>query len=85
MYESAPYHSVPITLAFVATRQKAYRKLHCIECGMPFLELDGKVAYVSDSGSNAAGTTQFQPDVWGSIAGVQCPRRTCRQHFRMQF
>ena len=76
-----PYYELPITLVQKATRTKVYRKLHCLECGMPFAEITDKVVAILDFASPLA---EMSPDGLGVVA-CHCPRKICQQRYRFEF
>lgn len=78
---ATPYPLLPITLALVATKQKVYREVHCVECGLPFMSITDKIATIMDFNTP---TDQLQPNVMG-IINTSCTRRSCRQVYRLQF
>jgi hypothetical protein len=79
--ESTPLSYLPITLVMKALQQKTFRKQHCLECGYPFAQIVDKVV-VAFEGDEQIG--KYEPDLIGLVE-VQCPRRQCRQHYRMEF
>jgi hypothetical protein len=62
-------------------KQKVYRHLHCMECGMPIADITDKVVMAYD------GATTFDsliPEAIGLVE-IHCPRSSCKQFFRMEF
>lgn len=76
-----PYHQQPITIVLKAIKQKAYRQLHCLECGQPIADITDKVLMTFD-GDTPVQT--YEPDRLGLIE-IHCPRHQCKQFFRMEF
>jgi hypothetical protein len=79
--ERSPYYQVPITLSLKSISQKFLVDLHCLFCGMPFIQVSDQVVMVSDAFSDPAsfGAGEFGP------ATVHCKRHTCKQRFRVEF
>ena len=76
-----PSYEMPITLVQKAMHHKLYRKLHCIECGIPFAEVTDKVVAILDFASPIA---EMHPDGFGVVA-CHCPRKICQQRYRFEF
>lgn len=74
-----PLHRQPITLAFKALQQKVYRHLHCMECGMPFLDITDKVLIASDAETPVE---QLRPNELGVVT-IHCPRHQCKQYYNL--
>jgi hypothetical protein len=75
-----PYHQQAITVVLKATKQKIYRHMHCIECGMPFADITDKVLMTFD-GDTPIST--YEPDKIGLIE-VHCPRHQCKQYYKLE-
>jgi len=78
----APFHTSPISLGFFAEKQKAYRQIHCIECGLPILEITDRVVYATDAEApieayshNGGANLMFEK---------LCHRHTCKQRYRVE-
>ena len=79
--KATPYYELPMTLSFKAMKQKMYRQIHCMECGMPFCEISDKIVSISDSINPIENLT---PDKIGVVA-TSCTRGSCRQRYRFEF
>lgn len=81
MVQRTPYNEQPITVVLKAVQQKAYRHVHCSECGMPYADITDKILTMFD-GNTIIST--YEPNRIGLIE-VHCPRHTCKQYYRMEF
>lgn len=81
MPDRSPYYQLPLTLSLKSLSVKYLAELHCLFCGMPFLEVSDQVVMVSDSVSDASsfGESQFGPQ------SMRCKRHTCKQYYRTEF
>lgn len=75
-----PYNQQPITIVLKAVRQKVFRQLHCLECGMPIADITDKVLMTFDGDTPIA---TYEPDRMGLIE-IHCNRHQCKQYYRME-
>lgn len=78
---ATPYSAMPITIGLYATKQKVFREIHCIECGMPFLNITDKVITLMDFDTPIE---DYRPDVVGRVQ-MRCTRKNCAQRYVVQF
>jgi hypothetical protein len=76
-----PYNELPITVVSKAVRQKSFRQLHCIECGLPIADITDKVVVLFD---DVTPVEKLVPDVMG-IVEIHCGRHHCKQYYRLEF
>lgn len=74
-----PYHTMPITLVLTTLTQKVYRRLFCMECGKPFLDITDKVASATEG---VEPLDQMQPNEKGFIE-PHCHNHLCKQYYRI--
>lgn len=74
-----PFNTMPITLVLTTLTQKAYRRLHCLECGRPFLDITDKVATATEG---TQPVDQMKPDQKGFIE-PHCHFHYCKQYYRI--
>lgn len=76
-----PYAQMPITLVYKAMQQKVFRDLHCMECGMPILQVTDKVVMGYDGTDEMA---RYEPNQFG-VVEARCDRHICKQRYRLEF
>lgn len=76
-----PWHQMPITVVMKATQQKVYRKMHCVNCGMPIADITDRIVMMFDG---VTPFEQLEPDQFGIIE-VHCDRHICKQYYRLEF
>ena len=74
-----PYNTLPITLVLTTITQKSYRRLHCLECGKPFLDITDKVATATEG---AQPIEDLRPNALGFVE-PHCRTHTCKQYYRI--
>ena len=54
--------------------------MHCMECGMPFVDITDKALLVFDGSTPLASydTTKV------GLIDIHCPRHQCKQYYRME-
>lgn len=76
-----PFSDLPITLVYKAVQQKAFRNLHCMECGIPIAQISDKVVMTYDAANDMK---RYEPDQFG-VVEIRCDRHVCKQRYRMEF
>jgi hypothetical protein len=75
-----PWHQLPITIVMKAVKQKMYRQLHCMNCGMPIADITDRVLMTFDGETPVE---QLSPDRFGLIE-IHCNRHVCKQFYRIE-
>jgi hypothetical protein len=76
-----PYAQMPVTLVYKSIKQKVFRNLHCLECGMPIAQISDKVVMAYDGTDDMA---RHEPDRFG-VVEMRCDRHICKQRYRLEF
>lgn len=80
MPERSPYYQLPLTLSLKSLSVKYLATLHCLFCGMPFIEVSDQPVLVSDAVSDVQSFGAGQP----GPQTIHCKRHTCKQRYRME-
>ena len=73
-----PYNTIPMTLVLKSVDRKAYRDIHCMECGRPFIAISDKFVSIID----AAFPVQMARG-GEKVIEARCSNHYCKQYFHV--